>query len=187
VIFGSGIFKGLAVTLKNLVNSYFRKPEDGGLFTVEYPERRIAVKEAYRNFPFLVYDGTQAEPRCTACDICAKECPPKCITVVREFDKDAKPLKKPAVFDIDVSVCMNCGLCEEVCPFDAIYMDHDYEVASPDRQQKLLFHKEDLLKPAEYLRKIRPVDAAAIEKRRREAEEKKKAAAQAAAAKKNTP
>ena len=24
---------------------------------------------------------------------------------------------------------MNCGLCAEYCPFDAIKMDHDYEIA----------------------------------------------------------
>lgn len=182
MIFGSGIVKGMMVTLKNMAASYFKKPEEGGLFTVEYPEKRLPQKQRFRNFPFLIYDKEPANLRCVACDICAKECPPKCIYIVREFDKDGKPLKKPAVFDIDFTVCMNCGICEEACPFDAIYMDHEFEIADHERNQNLLYHRDDLLKSNEYFHKIRPDDATEIDARRKEAEDKKKAAAIAAAA-----
>ena len=34
-----------------------------------------------------------------------------------------KPQFYPAVFDIDLSVCMSCQICVEVCPFEAIKMD----------------------------------------------------------------
>ncbi len=183
MIFGTGILKGMFVTLKSFVASYFRGPEEGGLFTTEYPEKCLPVKENFRNFPFLLYDNTPDNLRCVACDICAKECPPKCIYIVREFDKDGKPLKRPATFDIDFTVCMNCGICEETCPFDAIFMDHEFEIAGADRQSRLLYHKEDLLKSNEHFNKIRPTDAQAIDQRRREAEEKKKAAEAAAKAK----
>ncbi len=183
MFFGSGVLRGLMVTFKNFIASYFRPANQGGLFTVEYPEKRLPEKENFRNFPFLVYDGTPENLRCVACDICAKECPPKCIYIVREFDKEGRPLKRPATFDIDLTVCMNCGICEEACPFDAIYMDHEFEVANANRQEKLLYHRDDLLKSNEYFHKIRPTDAEAIDQRRREAEEKKKAAAQAAASK----
>jgi NADH-quinone oxidoreductase subunit I len=182
MFWGYGILRGMAVTFKNFIDSYFRPAEEGGLFTVEYPDKRLPEKERFRNFPFLIYDGTPDNLRCVACDICAKECPPKCIYIVREFDKDGRPLKRPAVFDIDFTVCMNCGICEEACPFDAIYMDHEFQIADTDRQERLLYHKEGLLKSNEYFHKIRPTDAAAIDARRREAEEKKKTA-QAAAAK----
>ncbi len=149
MFFGSGILKGMAITFKNFINSYIKKPEDGGIFTVQYPEQRLPQKEAFRNFPFLIYDNEPDNLRCVACDICAKECPPKCIYIVRDFDKDGKPLKRPAVFNIDHTVCMNCGICEEACPFDAIYMDHNFEIASADRQGDLLFEKEKLLKSNE--------------------------------------
>ena len=183
MIYGSGIVKGMLVTLKNFVASYFKGPEDGGIFTVQYPEQRLKEKERFRNFPFLLYDNEPGNLRCVACDICAKECPPKCIYIVREFDKDGKPLKRPAIFDIDLTVCMNCGICEEACPFDAIYMDHEFEIAGPERHQNLLYHKDQLLKSNEHFHKIRPTDAAEIDARRRAAEEKKKAAEAAAAAK----
>ncbi len=187
MFYGIGVLKGMAVTLKNFFDSYWRKPEDGGLFTVEYPEKRLAVKERFRNFPFLVFDKTPDNLRCVACDICAKECPPKCIYIVREFDKDGKPLKRPAVFDIDHTVCMNCGICEEACPFDAIFMDHNFEIANAERQDALLFRKDDLLKSNEYFHSIRPTDATEIDQKLREAEEKKQAAAAAAAAKAAAP
>lgn len=182
MIFGSGIVRGMMITLKNFFVSYFKGPEHrNGMFTVEYPEQRLPEKERFRNFPFLVYDSTPENIRCVACDICAKECPPKCIYIVREFDKDGKPLKKPAVFDIDFTVCMNCGICEEACPFDAIYMDHEFEIASPERNKTLLYRRDDLLKSNEYFHKIRPTDATEIDNRRAEAEAKKKAATEAAA------
>lgn len=184
MFFGSGIIRGMLVTLKNFFTSYFRSAEEeGGVITVQYPESRLPEKEGFRNFPFLIYDHVPDNLRCVACDICAKECPPKCIYIVREFDKDGKPLKRPATFDIDFTVCMNCGICEEACPFDAIYMDHEFEIANQERHEHLLYHKEDLLKSNEHFHKIRPTDATAIDTRRHEAEEKKKAAAAAQAAK----
>lgn len=180
-----GVLRGMGITLKNFIASYLspRRPEtldSEGIVTLQYPEEKLPQKERFRNFPFLVYDETPDNIRCVACDICAKECPPKCIYIVREFDKDGKPLKRPAVFDIDFTVCMNCGLCEEACPFDAIFMDHEFEIARPERQKSLVHHRDDLLKPATYLQKIRPTDYAAIEERRRKEAEKKQAAAQAA-------
>ncbi len=48
---------------------------------------------------------------------------------------------------------MNCGFCAEYCPFDAIKMDHDYEIASYGRN---VYNMEQLLKPASYYAKIRP-------------------------------
>ncbi len=117
---GLGILKGMAVTARNFVGSYFEKDR---LITVQYPEERIPLAENYRNFPFLIYDTDDAEAglRCVACKICEKECPPQCIYIVKSEDKKpdymGKPQFYPAVFDIDISVCMSCQICVEVCPF----------------------------------------------------------------------
>jgi NADH-quinone oxidoreductase subunit I len=77
---------------------------------------------------------------------------------------------------------MNCGICEEACPFEAIYMDHEFEIASPTRNQTLLYHRDDLLKSNEYFHKIRPNDADVVDKKLAEAAAKKKAAEEAAKA-----
>ena len=175
-----GVLRGMGITLKNFLLSYVtpRKPDSldtPGIVTIQYPAEKLVEKERFRNFPFLVYDEAAENPRCVACDICAKECPPKCIYIVRDTDAEGRALKKPKIFDIDHTVCMNCGICEEACPFDAIFMDHEFEIAGPERQGNLLYHKEKLLKSNDHFRKIRPTDAEAIDGRRRAAEEKKKA------------
>ncbi len=74
---GTGILKGMAVTARNFVGSYFDKER---LITVQYPEERNPLPENYRNFPFLIYDDddSHAGLRCVACKICEKECPPQC-------------------------------------------------------------------------------------------------------------
>lgn len=177
MIFGAGILKGLGVTLKNFLTSYFRKPDEGGIFTVQYPEEREKIPENFRNFPFLVYDGSPGKLRCVACGICERECPTKCIHIEMETDPAAaKPARRPAVFDIDYALCMNCGLCEEVCPFDSIFMDHAFEVTALGDRENLVKHKEELSRPNEYFRKIRPGSASVIDQKRKAAEEKKKAA-----------
>jgi NADH-quinone oxidoreductase subunit I len=179
---GVGLLKGLAVTGKNMVGSFFTKER---MTTVQYPEERAPISPNFRNFPFLVHDGADPEAglRCVACSICEKECPPQCIYIVLERDADGKSLKRPKIFDIDVSVCMNCGICAEVCPFDAIYMDGEYELSTDDRFEGLLFHKERLAKSADYHMRLRPKEATEVMQRRQAEEEKKAAAAAAKAAK----
>jgi NADH-quinone oxidoreductase subunit I len=74
---------------------------------------------------------------------------------------------------------MNCGLCAEYCPFDAIKMDHDYELASYERFSEHIFNKERLSKPVSYYASIRPTNYAGEE----EARAAKEAAKAARAAK----
>jgi NADH-quinone oxidoreductase subunit I len=68
---------------------------------------------------------------------------------------------------------MNCGYCAEFCPFDAIKMDHDYELASYDRTTAHIHDKERLSKPMSYWREIAPKRAAAEEAARNFTEEQK--------------
>ena len=163
---GDGILKGLAETARNFLGSYVSKDR---LITVQYPEERIPQIEAARSFPFLVYDGPdwQAGMRCVGCQICEKECPPKCILIKKSADKkpDAvgKPQFYPAVFDIDISVCMSCQICVEVCPFDAIKMDTTFELSTQDRFDDLLWPKQRLAKSNEYYHQIHPTEAAAVD------------------------
>ncbi len=65
---------------------------------------------------------------------------------------------------------MNCGYCAEFCPFDAIKMDHDYELASYDRTTAHIHDKERLSKPISYWREIAPKKAEAEEIARQMAE-----------------
>jgi NADH-quinone oxidoreductase subunit I len=179
---GEGIIKGMAQTARNFLGSYVEKSR---LTTVQYPEERVAPKEAARNFPFLVYDGADEQKglRCVACQICEKECPPKCIYIVKDTTKKPDYIGKlqfqPKVFNIDISVCMSCQICVEVCPFDAIKMDVEYELSTQDRFGGLLLQKSDLAKPNDYYHRIHPTEAQEVDGRF--AAEKAKAEAKAKA------
>jgi NADH-quinone oxidoreductase subunit I len=184
-VLGEGILKGLSTTAMNFFASFFSRER---LTTVQYPEERIATMESARVFPFLVYDGTDWEAglRCVSCQICEKECPPKCIYIEKSTDKkpDAvgKPQFYPTRFDIDVSVCMSCQICVEVCPFEAIKMDVDYEVSSTERFYAFLYDRKHLAKSNEYYHQIHPTEAAEVDARLNVDKEKTIAAAKAKAA-----
>ena len=187
---GEGILKGMAETAKNFFGSYYSTER---LTTIEYPEQRIAPFESARVFPFLVFDGGdwQAGMRCVACQICEKECPPKCIFIEKSRDKkpDAlgKPQFYPVKFDIDISVCMSCQICVEVCPFEAIKMDTEFELSTTDRFGGLLLDRQQLAKSNEYYHQIHPAEADAVdaklEAEKVKADAKARSAADAAAAK----
>lgn len=154
-----------------------------GIFTVQYPEERLILPEEARYIPFLVYnegeDGKK-EILCTSCGICAKVCPPQCIWIVRSNDpQTGRPIPEPTEFFIDADICMNCGFCAEYCPFDAIKMDHDFEIASYSRN---VFNMEKLLKPESYYKSIRPQNFAREEEDRKAKEAAKAAKAQAPSA-----
>lgn len=196
-LLAKGILKGMAVTAKNFFQSYYKKDR---IPTVEYPEEKSTVNQFTRNIPFLVFDGDDPIDgmRCTACTLCEKACPPQCIYIIKDKDENGKPIKRPAVFDIDSSVCMSCQLCVEVCPFESIRMDSEFELSNENRFEGLLLNRDDLLRSNEYYHDIHPLEAqetddrivakeaeAAAKKKARE--EKARAAAEAkkaAAAKK---
>jgi NADH-quinone oxidoreductase subunit I len=182
-LLGEGILRGMAETARNFAGSFVSKER---LTTVEYPEQRIPTVENARVFPFLVHDTPDWEAglRCVACQICEKECPPKCIYIDKSKDKKPDYVGKqqfyPTRFDIDISVCMSCQICVEVCPFEAIKMDTVFELATDDRFGGLLLDRKELAKSNEYYHQIHPTEAAEVDMRL--AEEKAKADAKAKAA-----
>lgn len=204
-LMGTGILKGLGVTLKHFIDTYAedvkymlnksgvsqprplrrQSPKNKGLVTVEYPRERLPLPENFRYVPFLVYDTEKNEDKCTSCGICAKVCPPQCIWIVRTEDPATKrPIPQPKNFFIDTTICMNCGYCAEFCPFDAIKMDHDYELSYyPDQRPfgRLVQDKAELTKPDTYHASIHPTDWHRELEDRAAEEAKKKAAAEAKA------
>ena len=91
------------------------------------------------------------EENCTVCMLCARECPAWCIYI--DSHKETSP---PATaggrershnmldrFAIDFSLCMYCGICIEVCPFDALHWSPEFEYAEFDIRE--LTHEKDRL------------------------------------------
>ena len=207
-MFGLGLIKGLGVTMRHFVESfvYDRKPwepryseewlekhqaiDGKGLFTIQYPEQKRKIPENFRVTPMLVYDESKDEPRCTACGICARVCPPQCIYIERATDERGRPKARPAGFWIDATVCMSCSYCTEYCPFDAIKMNQQHEIVTTDRDRDMFYDMDKLLVPVEYYAKLHPTDYQREEEERQAKEAAKRKAAEKkekAAAKKKEP
>jgi len=147
-----GLFKGMGLTLKTM---FTRAP------VTMYPDVKEVPVPRARGVISLDTEN------CTVCMLCARECPDWCIYI--EGHKEAKGPAKPGArvrtknlldrFDIDYSLCMYCGICVEVCPFDALYWSPEYEYSEPDVAD-LLHNKEKL---TEWLATV--PDAPALESR----------------------
>jgi NADH-quinone oxidoreductase subunit I len=119
-----GLIKGLGVTFGEMVKTLTSGPQ-----TTLYPHEKEMPAPRARGVITL------KEENCTACMLCARECPDWCIFIEAHKylapprREGGKPRQKNALdrFDIDFSLCMYCGICVEVCPFDALFWSPEYE------------------------------------------------------------
>src|SRR5205823_9716061 len=58
-------------------------------------------------------------------------------------DRFSKVEKYPREFDIDMIRCIFCGMCEEVCPEQAIFLRKDYAITGLTRAE--MVHNKDKL------------------------------------------
>ncbi|MFF7274695.1 4Fe-4S binding protein [Streptomyces griseorubiginosus] len=134
---GSGLAKGLAVTLRTMTKK---------TVTEQYPDTQPDLPPRTRGVIGLF------EENCTVCMLCARECPDWCIYI--DSHKETVPAAAPGGrersrnvldrFAIDFSLCMYCGICIEVCPFDALFWSPEFEYAETDIRD--LTHERDRLR-----------------------------------------
>ncbi|MEU6723155.1 4Fe-4S binding protein [Nonomuraea wenchangensis] len=112
--------------------------------TQQYPEVKPALPPRSRGVIALV------EENCTSCMLCARECPDWCIYIDSHKEtvpapEGGRPRQRNVLdrFAIDFALCMYCGICIEVCPFDALFWSPEFEYAEGDIRN--LLHERDRL------------------------------------------
>jgi len=132
---GVGLAKGLSITLRHMLRKSV---------TQQYPEVKPALPPRSRGVIALV------EENCTSCMLCARECPDWCIYIDSHKEtlpapEGGRPRQRNVLdrFAIDFSLCMYCGICIEVCPFDALFWSPEFEYAEGDIRN--LLHEKDKL------------------------------------------
>ncbi|PIU00001.1 MAG: NADH-quinone oxidoreductase subunit I [Bdellovibrionales bacterium CG10_big_fil_rev_8_21_14_0_10_45_34] len=120
-----GIFKGLGITLGHLLKNLANPKK---MQTLNYPEEKYEYGPRFKGNHVLTVkkDGSL---RCTACMLCATNCPADCITIVASQHPDPSVEKYPISYEIDVLRCVFCGYCEEACPVDAVRMGPEWQSA----------------------------------------------------------
>lgn len=121
----SSILKGMGITFKNMVYNIFHKDE---MPTVNYPEEKYEYSARFKGSHVLTVKKDGAI-RCTACMLCATNCPADCITITAAEHDDPSVEKFPIAYEIDTLRCVYCGFCEEACPVDAIRMGPEWQSA----------------------------------------------------------
>jgi len=122
--------------------------------TVQYPDEIAPLPPRSRGVIAL------KEENCTMCMLCARECPDWCIYIEghkerRESKGEGKRAKAFNVLDrfaIDYALCMYCGICVEVCPYDALFWSPEFEYAEGDITR--LTHEMDRLE--DWMRTVLP-------------------------------
>jgi NADH-quinone oxidoreductase subunit I len=135
--FGIGMMKGLATTARTL----FRPTH-----TAEYPDVKPDLPPRSHGVVAFVAEN------CTVCMLCSRECPDWCIYIdshketVPATTKGGRERQRNVLdrFAIDFSLCMYCGICVEVCPFDALFWSPEFEYAEFDIRD--LVHEKDRLR-----------------------------------------
>jgi len=102
----------------------------------EYPEVPAEVQPRYRGRPQLLRDQ-QGEIICTCCGLCARACPTGAIHMAAG-KKEGRKARIPESYDLEMERCIFCGFCVESCTFNAIALNHQFELAVYNREDLAL-------------------------------------------------
>ncbi len=123
------LVKGLFITFSYL----FRKS-----ITVQYPEKRAPLPLRFRGRLVMPVDPEKGATRCTACLRCVRVCPNHSIDVEKQIGPDGAPKPRPARYLYNLGTCMFCNICVETCPFFAIILSDEIELATTDRSSLVI-------------------------------------------------
>jgi len=128
------IAKGLRITGVHFGKVFFTANRRKVPFHVvsEYPEVPAKVFPRFRGRLTMLKDEA-GEIKCVCCLACEKICPTQVITI-ESGKKEGRKTKLPTRYDFEMERCIFCEFCVESCGFDAIILNHQFELAVYDRE-----------------------------------------------------
>jgi NADH-quinone oxidoreductase subunit I len=102
----------------------------------EYPEVPVKVYPRFRGRLQLLRND-EGEIICTCCMLCVKACPTHAIQIVAG-KKEGRKTRIPISYDFELERCVFCGFCVESCTFNAISLNHQFELAVYNREDLAL-------------------------------------------------
>ena len=132
-----GLLLTLVSTFKGLRQPVTRQyPASGNLW--KRTPAPTPVQPRFMGFPALTWDGQVDEPYCTSCMVCIRQCPTLCMSATMKdnpLHEEGRSSRRKIVdtFEINLNRCILCGICVEVCNFDAIVMSHEHEMSTFQR------------------------------------------------------
>ena len=132
-----GLFVTLVSTFKGLRQPVTRQyPATGNLW--KRSPAPTPVQPRFMGFPALTWDEQVEEPYCTSCMVCIRHCPTLCMSATMKdnpLHQEGQSSRRKIVetFEINLNRCILCGICVEVCNFDAIVMSHEHEMSTYQR------------------------------------------------------
>jgi len=128
------IAKGLSITGKHFCKVFFTANRRKVPFHIvsEYPEVVAKLQPRYRGRLTLLKDE-QGEIKCVCCLACEKICPTSVITI-EKGKKEGRKMPYPVRYDFEMERCIFCEFCVESCGFDSIILNHQFELASYNRE-----------------------------------------------------
>ena len=110
--------------------------------TLRYPEQKLDLEGT--GYSFNAKQGVGSPgfkgrhilffDKCTGCDLCAIACDGVAVAIeMQHIPKNLKQNKREIWPAVDFGRCVFCGLCVDACPFDALFLTNDYELAGYDK------------------------------------------------------
>lgn len=128
------IAKGLRLTGKHFARVFWaaNRRKVPVHLVKEYPEVPVQVQPRFRGRLQMLREEN-GDPKCICCMSCERICPTGAIHIL-PGKKEGRKARIPLEYTFELERCIFCELCVESCGYDAILLNHQFELAAYNRE-----------------------------------------------------